>query len=109
MTLLGAIDTDESLEIELGKNIRKLPNGEAVSRQPESGNYEISALSTLLRQMVEKPTREIDGLIGQLEMVRKKLQNDANRIQNDIADYVERSIHVMQLAPFISDCVKKNP
>ena len=109
MTLLETIDTDESFEIELGKNIHRLPNGEAASRQPESGNDQISAIGTLLRQMVEKPTREIDGLIGQLEMVRNKLQTDANRIQNDSADYLERSVHVMQLAPFISDCVKKNP
>jgi hypothetical protein len=109
MTLLEAIDTFESLEIEHGKNIRQLTNGEAAPRQPETGNYEISAIGTLLRQMVEKPTREIDGLIGQLEMVRDKLQTDANRIQNDIADYLERSVHVMQLAPYISDCMKKTP
>jgi hypothetical protein len=50
--------------------------------------------------------REIDGLIGQLEMVREKLQTDANRIQRDIVEYAELSMHVMQLTPLISNAVK---
>lgn len=107
MTLLDVVNTDNSLEIELRKNIHKLPNGEAGSRQPESGNCEISAIGTSLRQMLERPTREIDSLMGQLEMVRNKLQTDANRIQRDIVEYAELSLHVMQLSPIISDAVKK--
>jgi hypothetical protein len=107
MTLLEAIDTDKSLEAELGKNIHKLPNAEATSRQPENGNCELSGIGTSLRQMLERPTREIDALISQLEMVRNKLQTDANRIQRDIVEYAELSLHVMQLTPIISDAVKK--
>ena len=107
--LLGPIETDKSSEIEVGENNHKLASANAASRQPESGKYERSAIGTLLRQMVETPTREISSLIAELEMLRKKLQTDGNRIQRDIAEYVELSLHVMQLTPIVSDCVKNTP
>jgi hypothetical protein len=39
--------------------------------------------------------------------LRKKLQSDGERIQNDIARYAELSQQVMQLTTIISDNVKK--
>jgi len=101
--------TNKSSEIEVAEYIHELTSGDAASRQPESGNYEISAIGPLLRQMVETPTREISSLIGKLEMLRKKLQTDGDRLQRDIAEYIELSVHAMQLAPVISDCVKQPP
>ena len=59
--------------------------------------------------MVETPTREISILIGKLEVLHQKLQTDGNRIQRDIADYCELTLHVMQLTPIISDCLEKPP
>ena len=107
--LLGSAETNKSSEIEVEENIPKLASGGTVPRQPENGNYEISTIGTLLRQMVETPTREISSLIDKLEMLRKKLQTDGNRIQRDIAEYIELSLHVMQLTPIVSDCVKNTP
>ena len=40
---------------------------------------------------------------------RKKLESDADRIQNDIARYAELSQGTMQLAAIISDTVKQIP
>jgi len=101
--------TDKSSETEIGETIQRSTSGDAASRQSESGNHEISAIGTLLRQMVETPTREIGILIGKLEVLHKKLQTDGNRIQRDIADYCELTLHVMQLTPIISDCLEKPP
>jgi len=105
--LLGSAETNKSSEIEVAENVPKLASGGTVPRQPENGNHEISTIGTLLRQMVETPAREISSLIDKLEMLRKKLQTDCDRIQRDIAEYFELSLHVMQLTPIISDCVKK--
>jgi hypothetical protein len=91
------------------EKINELPRGGPAFRQAESGDYEISAnnLNTLLRRELETPTRDIDNLIGELEILRKKLQTDANRIERDIVEYAELSQHVMQLTTIISQTVKK--
>jgi hypothetical protein len=81
----------------------------AGARQAESSHYEISKLSTLLRQMVQAPTSEIDSLIGALQLLREKLQTVGNRIQRDIEEYAALSQQVMQLTTIISESVKKLP
>jgi len=98
--------TDKSSETEIGDTNHRSTRGDAASRQPESTNH-ISAIGTLLRQMVETPTREINTLIAKLEVLAEKLQTAGNRIQRDIAEYYELSLHVMQLTPIVSDCLEK--
>jgi methyl-accepting chemotaxis protein len=77
--------------------------------QAESSYNEISELSTLLRQMVQAPTSEIDSLIDAFQLLREKLQTAANRIQRDIEEYSALSQQVMQLTTIISESVKKLP
>ena len=95
----------------VGESTNELPLDDAASRQDERSDSEISAnhLSKLLRQALETPTREIDSLIGEFEMLRKRLQTDANRIERDIIEYAELSQHVMQLTTIISETVRKIP
>jgi DNA repair exonuclease SbcCD ATPase subunit len=95
----------------VGESTNELPLDGTLSRQNESGDSEISAnqLSTLLRRALETPTREIDNLIAEFEVLRKRLQTDANRIERDIVEYAELSQHVMQLTTIISETVKKIP
>jgi hypothetical protein len=52
---------------------------------------------------------EIDGLLSELQTLRRKLQTDGNRIQRDIVEHAELSQQVMQLTKIISDSVKKLP
>jgi vacuolar-type H+-ATPase subunit D/Vma8 len=80
-------------------------------RQVEDGNEEISAdnLHTLLRRVTEASTQEVETLIDELHGLRKKLESDSDRIQNDIARYAELSRDAIQLAAIISDSVKKIP
>ena len=42
-----------------------------------------------------------------IEVLAEKLQAAGNRIQRDIAEYYELSLHVMQLTPVISDCLNQ--
>ena len=82
-----------------------------LERQTESSDGEMSGehLGTLLRQVSKTSVGEIDGLLGELQMLRRKLQTDGDRIQRDIAEHAELSQQVMQLTKIISDSVKNLP
>jgi hypothetical protein len=87
------------------------PAGGATLRQLESGDGHASAdnLGNLLHQVSKAAMAEIDNLIGELQMLRRKLQSDGDRIQGDIAKHAELSQQVMQLTTITSDSVKKLP
>jgi hypothetical protein len=85
--------------------------GGTALRQAEGIDYEISAnnLSTLLRRALGTPMRDIDNLINEFEVLRTKLQTDANRIQGEIAEYVELSQRVRRITAIIHETVQKIP
>ncbi len=102
---------DKSPETEVEGNIRELVRRDSgVFRQAESDS-EVSAsnLNALLRRVSGTPAREIDELIGELQALREKLQDDGNRVQRDIVEYAELSQSVIQLTKIISESVKKLP
>jgi DNA anti-recombination protein RmuC len=96
-TALRAIESKHSSEVARG--------------QAESGDVKTSAetLAAMLRRVSESSTREIEGLINQLQRLRTQLQNAGDRIQRDIAQYTELSQQTTQLTAIISDSVKKLP
>ena len=109
---LGSAELEKALEVEVRENIHELARGSsAVFRQGESGEAETSTdnLATLLRRVSEASTREVDSLISDLQALRRKLNNDGNRIQREINEFTELSQQVMQLTNIISESVKKLP
>jgi hypothetical protein len=80
-------------------------------RQTENGDGQRSGehLGTLLRQVSKASMGEIDGLLSELQTLRRKLQTDGDRIQRDIVEHAELSQQVTQLTNIISDSVKKLP
>lgn len=106
----GFAETDKP-ETEVEGNIRELARGSAAFRQSETGDGDMTAsrLGTLLRRVSGNSTREIDNLIGELQTLREKLENDSSRLQRDIVDYAAISQQVMQLTKIISESVKKLP
>jgi hypothetical protein len=107
----GATEIDQSLEKDIGANIRALKRTNEAFHRPENGNSEASGdnLGALLRRVSEASTCEIESLIDELNGLRKKLKSDGERIQSDIARYSELSQGVMQLTTIISDNVKNLP
>ena len=106
---LGSAKTGK-VEAEAKGNIRDLRD-EAAFHQAANSDGELtpSGLSTLLDRVSGTTTREIDDLIGDLQLLRKKLQTDGSRIQRDITEYAALSQSVMQLTKIVSDSVKKLP
>jgi hypothetical protein len=104
-------EIDQSLEKDIGANIRALKRNSAAFHRSENGNVEMSDdnLSALVRRVSEVSTREIESLIDELHGLRKKLESHSERIQSDIVRYAELSQGIMQLTAVISDNVKKLP
>ena len=80
-------------------------------RQTASNHGEMSGehLGNLLRQVSMASVGEVDGILSELQTLRRKLQTDGDRIQRDIVIHAELSQQVMQLTNIISDSVKKLP
>jgi hypothetical protein len=108
-TKIGSTKIDK-IEGQAAENIQDL-HDQAALHQAASGSGEMTAteLSTLLGRVSGATTREIDDLIGDLQLLRRKLQADGNRIQRDITEYASLSQSVMQLTKIVSDSVKKLP
>jgi hypothetical protein len=92
-------------------NPRELARVGAVFNQLGDGDSEMSVarLGNLLGRVSGNSSREIDTLIGELQMLREKLETDSRRLQNDISEYVSLSERVKQLTKIISDSVRKLP
>jgi ABC-type transporter Mla subunit MlaD len=108
---MGAAEIDEVLEREIGRNIHEAKRAGAAFRHPDDTEGEMSGhnLGTLLRQVTEQSTHEIEKLIDELQGLRKKLQTDGDSLQSAIARHSELSQDVTQLTTIISDNVKRLP
>ena len=102
---------DKSLEMDIEKNVHELGRAGVTFLQPDDSDDEMVAnnLATLLRRVSEVSTREIENLIGELRVLREKLETDYDRLQSDFADYAELSQGVLQLTAIISDSVNSLP
>jgi hypothetical protein len=82
-------------------NVRDLPRRQSgLPRRAEDLNEQAA---TTVQRVAFETTREIDRLMDDLHKLRSKLENDGNRIQRDIADYVTLSQSVVQLTKIVSD------
>jgi len=107
----GSTEIDQSLEKDIGANVRALPRTSEAYHRSENGNGEMSGddLGALLRRVSEASTREIETLIDELHGLPQKLESHGERIQNDIVKYAELSQGIIQLTAIISDNVQKLP
>jgi len=103
-------EIDKSLEVEIGRSLHELKRTAAASH-PASAEHEMTAdnLGTLFRRMTKLSISEVEGLIDELQTLRKKLETDGNLIERAIAQHSEHSQGVMQLETIIADNVKKLP
>ncbi len=103
----GAIQIDEFLEMEIGRNIHELKRIDPAS--PHTGESSADDLGRLLRQITERSTREIENLIDELHSLRVKLETDGGLIERAIARHSELSQGAMQLTTVLAENVKRLP
>jgi hypothetical protein len=73
------------------------------TRGEDSSELATAELSSLVYRVSGKSTREIDHLIDGLKDLRKKLDNDGNRVHREIAEYASLSQSVIQLTKIIAE------
>jgi chemotaxis protein histidine kinase CheA len=66
-------------------------------------------LATLLDRVSVVTTQEIENLVGELRILREKLETDRQRIQDAVAKYAELSNAVRRLTENISESVVSLP
>ena len=82
-------------------NIRDLPpqqNGE-FGRPDDKGTQ----ASSLIHRITLESTLEIDRLIDDLSKLRRRLEDEGNRVQRDLAEHSAFSQSVIQLTTIVSD------
>ena len=97
----GPAEADKPSEHELTVRSDPFPQGD--------GEMAANGLGSLVRRVSDASRREIKNLVGELQTLDKKLQNDGDRIQNYIEEYAGLNQQIMQLTTIISDSVKKIP
>lgn len=92
---------------EIEGNIRELVRRDTSAFRQTESESEMAAnnLSTLLRRVSGNSAREIDNLIGELRVLRDKLQADSDRVEREIVEYASLSQSVIQLTKIIADGV----
>jgi hypothetical protein len=92
---------------EIEGNIRELVRRDTTGLRQAESDSELAAnnLSTLLRRVSGNSAHEIDNLIGELRVLRDKLQADSDRVERDIVEYASLSQSVIQLTKIIADGV----
>jgi hypothetical protein len=104
--------TDKSLATDNETNVHELKRAGTIFRQTDSDSAEMAAannLATLLDRVSDVTTREIEILMGELRVLRDKLEADRQRIQGDLAKYAELSDAVKQVTAGISDSMVSLP
>ena len=99
----GLSRNDQPTEIE--GNIRDLVRreGGAIRQPGDISEQATDDLSSLVDRASGESTREIDYLIDGLKGLRKKLDDDGQRVQREIAEYSSLSQSVIQLTKIISE------
>jgi hypothetical protein len=107
----GSAEIKPSSEADIEGNIHQLISSNDTLRQIENRDAEMSASSVdaMLRRVRETSSREIEGLIDDLQQLHEKLNNDGCRIQHDVEHYAELNQLVMQLTKIIADNMKNLP
>jgi cation transport regulator ChaC len=83
--------------------------GEFVHQQQHSesdGQHVANNLASLLERVAGTTVREIDYLIAELQTLREKLQNEAERVQHEVAEFATLSQSATESTKVISESLR---
>jgi hypothetical protein len=97
----GLAPNQSAFEIDMRTLLRsKRTNGSATVAESEEQNVE---LASQISQISFRSVQEIDHLIDGLQGIRQKLDDDGDRIQRAIGDYVSFSRSIVDLAKIVTE------
>jgi hypothetical protein len=78
--------------------------GPAQPQQPQAGSEVIAAqVNSLIQRVSVTSVKEIEKLMSELQSLRDFLQNESQRVQREIAGYVELSESAMKSTKIIAE------
>jgi primosomal protein N'' len=80
-------DAFSKLEGEIRQVVRR---DATAPRVPQGSDNELADVGSLLQRLSGTSVQEIENLIAELQILRDKLQNEAARVQREIAAYALR-------------------
>jgi CRISPR/Cas system CSM-associated protein Csm2 small subunit len=99
----GLVPNQSGFEIDMRSVLRsKRANGSATVNESEEQNFE---LASQISQISFRSVQEIDHLIDGLQGIRKKLDDDGDRIQRQIGEYVTFSQSIVDLTKIVSEAM----
>jgi len=99
----GLAPNQSAFEIDMRTLLRsKRTNGSAIVAESEEQNVE---LASQISQISFRSVQEIDHLIDGLQGVRKKLDDDGDRIQRQIGEYVTFSQSIVDLTRIVAEAM----
>lgn len=91
-------------EVELEGEFRELVTRDVVTRAlAPPGEAMPTILGGLVERAAEASLREIDALIGELQVLRGRLERDSDRMSRQIAGYASLSQETMHSSKIIAD------
>ena len=98
----GLVPNQSAFEVDMRNLLRaRKANGSAeVSSESKELNVE---LASMISQISFQSAQEIDHLIDGLQGIRQKLDDDGDRIQRQIGQYVSFSQSIVDLTKIVSD------
>jgi len=100
-------ENDQPVETEVEGEIREFVRREVVTspRRQSENESELVAnnLNSLLHRVNSTSVQEIDKLITELQMLRDKLQSEAERVQREIVEYATLSQAALQSTKIIAE------
>src|SRR6185437_9300318 len=97
--VMSTFKTPGTFETDLRNSLRNKRANLAGGNDSEGGNELVSMIS----QISFRSVQEIDHLIDGLQGIRQKLDDDGDRIQRQIGEYVTFSQSIVDLAKIVSD------
>jgi len=99
----GLVPNQSAFEIDMRTLLRsKRANGSATVAESEEQSVE---LASQISQISFRSVQEIDHLIEGLQGVRKKLDDDGDRIQRQIGEYVTFSQSIVDLTRIVTEAM----
>jgi hypothetical protein len=97
---------DQAIEAAVEAEIREFVQRDGASlRRTSETDCELLAnrIETLLQRVAGTSVQEIDGLIAELQTLRALLQEEAARVQRNLAEYAHLSQSAMQSTKIIAE------
>jgi methyl-accepting chemotaxis protein len=109
MTLLDRVLRSDAMSAEVSEaNHDLIPSSDASGKAKNDGDKTwVNELDGLLGRVSEDSTREIASLKDDFNGLQKKLENDLDRIKQDVAEYSELTQAVTELTAVLSENMEK--